>query len=269
IVISFLIAAAGLFLAQRKLMYFPRKYGPGFVSNLAAKGLVPIRFMTSRGTQWAYYRPPTAPLAEGAPPESIWVLFGGNGSLALDWLAFLPPDAERRAGLLFVEYPGYGECEGRTTRAGIDESVAALVPAVASQLHLPAEGLGKRFSVAGHSLGAAVALEFAQLHPVRDIVLISPFTSMKEMARQTVGWPLCEVLIDRYDNRLSLEPLAARNPPPTLRIFHGADDALIYPRMGRELAALYPGWASYHELIGVDHMDVVGESVIQCDRLRR
>ena len=67
IVISFLIAAAGLFLAQRKLMYFPRKYAPGFVRNLTAKGLVPIRFVTLSGTQWAYYRAP----GDGSPPESI------------------------------------------------------------------------------------------------------------------------------------------------------------------------------------------------------
>ena len=269
IVIIFLVVAIGLFLAQRKLMYFPRKYAPGYVKSLVAKGLIPIRFTTSSGTQWAYYRPPGMPVAAGDLPESIWVLFGGNGSLALDWLMFLPPDSEPQAGLLLVDYPGYGECEGRTTRAAIDESLAALVPALAAELQVPKATIGGRLSVGGHSLGAAVALEFAQMHPVRDIVLISAFTSMKDMAKQTVGWPLCEVLIDRYDNRATLAALAGRNPRPTLRIFHGADDNLILPRMGRELAALHPGWASYHEFIGADHMDVVGESIIQCDRLRR
>src|SRR5262245_6879970 len=53
IVLIFLVAAAGLFLAQRKLMYFPRKYPAGYVQSLAAKGLIPIHFATASGTQWA------------------------------------------------------------------------------------------------------------------------------------------------------------------------------------------------------------------------
>jgi len=168
-----------------------------------------------------------------------------------------------------VDFPGYGECDGATSRAGIRESLAAVVPALAATLNVPAADLAGRLSVAGHSLGAAVALEFAQLHPVKDIVLIAPFTSMKDMARQIVGWPLCEVLLDRYDNRAVLEALAATTPRPTLRIFHGADDHVIRPAMGRELAESHRGWAHLREFVGADHMDVVGETTIELNALMR
>ena len=73
----------------------------GFLDGLATRGLVPVKFATPRGTQWAYFLPPDG-VAPGTLPDSIWALFGGNGSLALDWLEFLPPDAQRRAGLLFI-----------------------------------------------------------------------------------------------------------------------------------------------------------------------
>ena len=268
VAIIFLVLAATLFLAQRRLMYFPRKYPPGFVVGLTARGVVPIRFETSRGSQWAYYLPPP-PAAAATLPDAIWVFFGGNGSLALDWLAVLPTDDPRRAGVLLIDYPGYGESEGSPTRAGIRESLSALVPALAAWWKVSAAEIEQRLSVAGHSLGAAVALEFAQLHPVRDIVLIAPFTSMKDMARRSVGWPLCEVLTDRYDNLAALDALATRSPQPTLRIFHGADDDIIPATMGGELARRYPGWAIHRDLPGLDHVDVVNRSAEEWSALLR
>lgn len=268
VAIIFLILAAVLFVAQRRLMYFPRKYPTGFIRDLGSRGLVPVKFETSRGTQRAYYLPP-AGAQTAALPASIWVLFGGNGSLALDWLTFLPADANRRAGLLCVDYPGYGECAGATSREGIRESLAAVVPALAAVCSVSPAEIAPRLSVAGHSLGAAVALEFAQLHPVRDIVLIAPFTSMKDMARRSFGWPLCEVLLDRYDNRAALAALAIRSPRPTLRIYHGADDFVIPAIMGRELAEKHPDWAVFREFPGLDHMDVVNQSAAEWNTLLR
>jgi hypothetical protein len=259
VTIIFLILAAVLFLAQRRLMYFPRKYPAGFVESLKSRGVEAVKFETSRGTQWAYYVPPPS-AAPGTRPDALWVLCAGNGSLALDWLGVLPADPARRAGLLLFEYPGYGDCQGWPSRAGIRESLTALIPALATAWKLPETEIEPRLSVAGHSLGAAIALEFAQMHPVRDIVLVAPFTSMRDMARRSFGWPLCEVLKDRYDNRAVLDDLASRSPRPTLHIFHGADDALIPAGMSRELAQRHPGWAIHRDLTGVDHMDVVNRS---------
>ena len=268
VAIVFLVLAAVLYFAQRRLIYFPRHYPAGLVARLAAAGLAPVRFETSHGTQWAYYVPPRA-LPGNVLPDSIWVVFGGNGSLALDWLGVLPPDPARRAGLLFVEYPGYGECDGTPSRPAIRESLPKALPALAAALHVEPAQLASRLSVGGHSLGAAVALEFAQLYPVRDIVLIAPFTALKDMARRSVGWPLCEVLRDRYDNRTALTKLAARTPRPTLRIFHGAGDALIPAKMGRELAEMHPGWAVLREFPDAGHELVVTQAADEWNALLR
>jgi uncharacterized protein len=181
----------------------------------------------------------------------------------------LPADPGRRAGLLLVEYPGYGQCAGTPSRESIRASLAAVVPALAAVWHVPPTDFNPRLSVAGHSLGVAVALEFAQMHPVRDIVLIAPFTSMMDMARRSVGWPLCEVLTDRYDNRATLDALAEQSPRPSLRIYHGADDRMIPPSMGRALAQQHPGWAIHRDLSGSDHMNVVNLSAAEWTELMR
>src|SRR3712207_8818864 len=69
-------------------------------------------------------QPPRAPLfpypplfrsprgAEQGIPERIWVAFPGNGSLALDWLAFVARDPNPANAYLLVDYPGYGRSEG-------------------------------------------------------------------------------------------------------------------------------------------------------------
>jgi molybdopterin synthase catalytic subunit len=40
-------------------------------------------------------------------------------------------------------------------------------------------------------------------------VLVAPFTSLVEAARTRVGWPLCHLVLDRFDNRARLDALAA------------------------------------------------------------
>ncbi|OAI42104.1 hypothetical protein AYO41_01090 [Verrucomicrobia bacterium SCGC AG-212-E04] len=268
VAIAFVVLAVALYFAQWRLLYYPRHYPPGLPARLAAGGFVLVPFDTSRGTQWAYYVPPAGAPA-GTVPDSVWVLFGGNGSAALDWLGVFPRDPTRRAGLLLVEYPGYGECEGSPSRAGIRESLTRVVPALAAVLSVEPAQIESRLSTGGHSLGAAVALEFAMHYPVREIVLLAPFTSMKDMARRSVGWPLCEVLRDRYDNRTALAALSSRVPRPTLRIFHGARDSLIPASMSRELAGLNPGWAVHREFPEAEHERVVEHAAAEWNALLR
>jgi hypothetical protein len=54
-----------------------------------------------------------------------------------------------------------------------------------------------------------------------------------------------------------------------LRIFHGADDDVIPPTMGRALAQRHPGWATHREIVGADHVDVIGEASIELNGLMR
>jgi len=88
------------------------------------------------------------------------------------------------------------------------------------------------------------------------VVLVAPFTSLKDMARRTVGWPLCHLLLDHYDNRARLLELRTREPMPGIDIFFGGNDDLVPASMGRELAALDSRVRS-HEYKGAGHNDVL------------
>jgi pimeloyl-ACP methyl ester carboxylesterase len=103
-------------------------------------------------------------------PEALPILFlhslGGNGG---QWALQLDHVRRHRRGVA-LDFRGHGESDpaedGDYSVAGLASDVAA----VADQLSL------RRFFLAGHSLGAAVAIEYAGHHPERvaGLLLVDP-----------------------------------------------------------------------------------------------
>ena len=246
-----------LFFGQHKLIWFPRAYGAAYKAELP-KNAVELRYTTSQGSQCSFYLPPKS--AAAARPERVWVLFGGNGSLALDWTDFLRNDPDKNDGFLLVDYPGYGLCQGSAEPANIEESADKALASLAAHLEMKPDELESKLNVLGHSIGAALALQFAVHHPVRQVVLLSPFTSLREMGRRTVGWPLCLLVRHNMDNRARLRELASLAPQPSVTIFHGTDDAVIPTGMGRSLAAMFPKMITFHEVPGATHDSIVDDA---------
>ncbi len=243
-----------IFLTQRSQIYFPQRYASGFDASLPTT-LRKIPFETSSGPQLAFYLPP-----EEAPdvlPSRLWIFFGGNAMQAMDWAEWVASVRDDRAGYLLVDYPGYGASAGRPTRESIIDSALGAFNAIAKHLNTDSETLARRTALLGQSLGAAVALEIAARHPVERIVLLSPFTRLMDMARLQVGWPLCHLLLDRFDNAARLAEIHSRNPQPRIYLFHGDADSIIPVRMSRELKETYPDWIQYTEIPGADHNDLL------------
>lgn len=246
-----------LFGCQRKLIYIPRPYEVPLKFLASSGGKVEIlNYETSQGRQVAFYLPPRR--GSDAPPDAVWFLYGGNASRALDWLTFAEQTSDPDAAFFMVDYPGYGYCEGRPTRKTILETLDRSLSALAEHLKLERPVLESRLSVLGHSIGAAVALEMAASVPTtRRIVLISPFTTLVAMARRTVGWPLCYLLIDRFDNPARMAEIASRDPRPPVTIVHGAADAIIPFKMGSTLAEAHPDWIVFHAIENGDHNGIL------------
>ena len=261
---SILIGLGGftgiLFFGQHKIIWYPHPYGPTYKLALP-KNAVELNYTTSQGKQCAFYLPP--PAASSSGPERVWVLFVGNGSLALDWTDFAASDPDKRDGFLLIDYPGYGRCEGSAEPENIEESADHAVATLAGHLQMQPEELETKLNVFGHSIGAAAALQFAAHHPVRRVILLSPFTSLRDMARRAIGWPLCWLLRHNFDNRARLAELAARPSPPQVTIFHGTEDTMIPMKMGRSLASMFPKIATFHEVPGATHDSIAFEAETQ------
>lgn len=254
VVIAFLTPVIYLLGCQSKLIYHPNPYRDTYERLLQhAKG-ERIGYKTSQGKQTAFYIPPRVPAKDGLP-QTVWLCFGGNGSLALDWLYF-NEEWEGRFAYLLVDYPSYGDCEGAPTPDRIRQSGKAAVEALAKRLGMTPEALQPRLALLGHSLGSAAALMAAEDLDVRRGVLLSPFTSMTDMGRIVLGWPLCYLNMHPFDNRKTLKE-ATREPGARFVIFHGTEDEVIPVRMGRELAEAHPEAVTFHAVEGAHHNDIL------------
>ncbi len=252
--LAIIIVTPVLFLlgCQSRLIYYPRSYSDDDLSTLRRAGGRQLDYITSQGKQAAFYIPPRD--AAGTEPQRIWLCFGGNGSLALHWL-FIHPALDQSCGYLLIDYPGYGACEGKPNPATIKESALAATNRLRDELRLSAEEMQPRLYVLGHSIGCAAALMAADELGVQRAVLVSPFTTMTEMGREVLGWPLCHLNLHRFDNRKTLASIAAKGARVT--IFHGQGDNIIPIAMSRELAASNAGAATLIEITGAGHNDIL------------
>lgn len=214
--------------------------------------------------------PPPAPLVEAAvtassDPVSAWwlpaesqrapaILFlHGNGENleTMRRSGFFEAAATLGASILALDYPGYGRSAGRPAE---EANVAA---AEAALDWLAAKRPGAPVLLAGWSLGAAVGIQAAARRPagVDGLVLLSPWTSLEELARiHYPGWLVGLALSERYDSLVA----AARIGAPTL-VMHGSADRIIPVDHGRRLAAALGARARWVEVPRAGHNDLLGE----------
>ena len=243
----FLGGVGWLFVSQHSMIYHPRPYGGNYQHALPANG-VSIDYQLSFGKQTAYYIPTGDQM-----PKRIWVAFCGNASLALDWTTILkgyPPNGD---AFLLIDYPGYGGNAGYASVESTQATAMAAFKALVKRLGASENGLP--LCVIGHSLGAAAALEFAVHHPVQRVVLIAPFTSLREEAACVVGSLLSRIVVDNYDNRANLRLVFRQNPTVDVAMFHGTRDDVIPVRMSQQLKREFPA-IDYFPIEGADHVTV-------------
>ncbi len=253
------LAATGIiYLTQDSMIYHPRTYASGAEME-AGRAIVRLPYRTTQGGQVAFYLPP----ADGEPPRRLWMMFGGNGGLILQYRDGLPAQpALADDGFLMVDYPGYGYDQGKPSGAAIQDNADTAFKTLAGHLGIDEQALLARTGIVGHSLGTGVGLEFALAHPeIGRIVLVAPFTSLHDMAFRVVG-PIAFLLHHNFANAAVLQQLGQRAPAPQVVIFTGDQDQIIPVAMSRTLARDNP-WLTYHELPGFEHNEIVREAAPQ------
>lgn len=182
----------------------------------------------------------------GAAPRPAAVYFHGNAESAAENADTASLLAAAGLDVLVAEYRGYGGCEGSPSEEGLVADGRAALAAAARELSRP-EG---ELILVGRSLGTGVVARLAGEGRGAAVALISPFTSIYEMACRGFPRPLVWLAVhDRFD---SLAHLAACRRP--LLVLHGTRDQMIPFAMGEELARTHG--ARLVPLPGADHNDV-------------
>jgi pimeloyl-ACP methyl ester carboxylesterase len=216
-----------LFLAQRKLLYFPDRYLLEPAEREGRRlGFEPWRASDGRFIGW---RSPHGT----APPVGRVVVLHGNAGSALDrgYLRdVLQAPGVPPVDVYLLEYPGYGPREGSPSEQAI---VGATTEAVDLLL---AEG-SSPVLLAGESLGSAAAsLAAAERPAVAGLILITPLASVAAVARRHYPWVPSFLVRDRFETAGAL----ARFRGPVAFLIAGADE-VVFADLGLALHADYAG----------------------------
>ena len=165
----------------------------------------------------------------GPHPVPAVLIAHGNAELiddlALPFLRF----TELGFAVFLVEYPGYGRSQGSPSQATVTETLVAAYDVLADR---PEVDRGRIIAL-GRSLGGAAVCALAAERPLRSLVLLSTFTSLRAMARRffVPGF----LARDPFDN---LRVLQSYQHP--VLVVHGTEDGLIPHAHGERLAAAAP-----------------------------
>src|SRR5437016_7380830 len=166
----------------------------------------------------------------GDPQKAPGVLicFHGNADLAvwqLDWARAV----EHRTGyaVFLAEYRGYMSLGGSPTYTSTKLDARAAYDHVRVVFGVDRD----RVAFFGHSLGSAVATELAEIHPPSALLLQSPFTSARAMARLIVSPPV--VLVWRAISRIHFDTVqAVAELDIPISVAHGKRDRIVPVKMG-------------------------------------
>jgi alpha-beta hydrolase superfamily lysophospholipase len=210
-------------LGQRRLLYpAPARSAP---PELGGATLERIQ-EPGRRTVYALHLPAPA----GAP---TLVHFHGNGEDLSDQVWLARELGRRGLGVFAVEYPGYGlaKDEAGPSEARIYEDSERAIARLRA-LGVPRD----RTVLCGQSLGTGVAAEMARRgHGVR-LLLITPYTSISDLAARALPFlPARWLVQDRFDTEAKAPELRL----PVL-VVHGDEDEVIPVEMGRRLSEVLP-----------------------------
>ena len=124
------------------------------------------------------------------------------------------------AGLLLIDYPGYGKSSGQPSEDGLYAAGLAAMDFLEREAGVGPDGV----VLLGKSLGGGVATYVAERRAVRGLVLESTFRSIPAVIRRLLPIMPANLLLntERYP---SIERLAVISAP--VLVIHGTGDELI------------------------------------------
>lgn len=182
----------------------------------------------------------------GSPEVMIW--FHGNAGNISHRVDNLRRFHDELGLSVFIfDYREYGRSEGSVSEEGTYRDAVAALAWLSGRTGLPSE----QILYFGRSLGAAVAVELALKSPPRALILESPMTSIREMARKVMPYlPVGFLIRTEYD---SLSKIGKIHAP--LLILHGDQDEVVPFELGRRMFEAANPPKEFYTIPGASHND--------------
>ena len=183
---------------------------------------------------------------EETAPRGLVIYFGGNAEEVSGQV--YDADALAPWSLAAFNYRGYGLSEGRPSEAALIADALAIYDRLAAREDVDPN----RIVVFGRSLGSGVAVQLAANRPVRAVVLVSPFDSLRRLARKQYPFIPVSLLLKHPFDSLARAP-GIESP---LLVLAGDRDRIIPPALSRRLHDAWAGPKRWALLPGAGHNDI-------------
>jgi esterase/lipase len=163
------------------------------------------------------------------PQSNITILFSHGNAGNLSGHAHIIGAIRARVpcNVLIYDYPGFGKSNGRPNESGCYGAAEAAYEWVIRVKQVPAD----KILLMGQSLGCAMACHLAAKVDHRGLVLLSPFTTIRDIGQEVLPiFPVKWIMRHRYDNRSKLKEY--QKP---LLIGHSTSDEVIPFHHGKAL----------------------------------
>ena len=240
---AYLGICALLYLLQDRLVFYPQPL-PDSVRRMveALPDTIELEIEAPDGARlrgWLRHQ-------SAGPAGGVVIYFGGNAEEVSGQIL----DAAGLApwSVAAFNYRGYGRSEGDPSEAALSADALHIYDRLAAREDIDAE----RIVVFGRSLGSGPALPLAVRRPVHAVILVSPFDSLRSIAKKTYPFvPVATLLRHPFDS-LALAPEVSA---PAL-VLAGDRDDLIPPEHSRRLADAWAGPVRFELLPDVGHNDI-------------
>ena len=137
---------------------------------------------------------------EATPPHGLLIYFGGNAEESSGHIhgaqAFAP------WSVAAFNYRGYGRSEGRPSETALVADALVIHDHLAQREDIDP----RRIVVFGRSLGSGVAVQLAAARPVRAVALVSPYDSLRSLARKQYPFIPVSLLLEHPFDSLARAP---------------------------------------------------------------
>lgn len=231
--IAYLAGVVALTVGQRWFIYRPPANAQGHVPS----GFDRVVLHTEDGLELvaAYHQ------ASNGRPTLVY--FHGNADSLKGASVASELPRQRGYGVLLVEYRGYAGNSGKPTEDGLYRDGRAALNWLAER------GIARSDVIlVGYSLGSGIASQLAAEGNIGGLVLVSPFSRLKDVASYHFPFvPVRWLLWDRY---ATIDKLRGRHL--RVLVLHGDGDRVIPWKEGRSVAEAIPG-AKFELVQGAGH----------------
>jgi fermentation-respiration switch protein FrsA (DUF1100 family) len=187
VLLGYSFACLALYLLQRNMLFFQQKSG-----SLSSAQEFSFSSVEQRLSGWV--------VNPGQPRALIY--YGGNAeNIALNFEFF--QTVFSHYSVYLIPYRGYGNNSGSPNEQGLYQDALALID------HIRADH--NSFSLMGRSLGTGVATYVASQREVDNLILVTPYDSIENVARGAYWmFPISWLIIDRYASLERVQSISAR-----------------------------------------------------------